>query len=36
VGCILVLINPVLSSLSMFMLSFFEIPKGMLEIINYF
>jgi hypothetical protein len=31
----LVLINSVLSSLPIFMLSFFEIPKGMLEIINY-
>jgi hypothetical protein len=32
----LVLINSVLSSLSLFMLSFFEIPKGVLEKIDYF
>jgi hypothetical protein len=31
-----VLINLFLSSLAMFMLSFFEIPKGVLEKINYF
>jgi hypothetical protein len=36
VGGRLVLINSVLSSLSMFMLSFFEIPKGVLEKIDYF
>jgi hypothetical protein len=32
----LVLINSVLSSLPMFMLSFYEIPKGVLENIDYF
>jgi hypothetical protein len=32
----LVLINSVLSSLPMFMLSFFKIPKGVLEKIDYF
>jgi hypothetical protein len=32
----LVLINSVLTSLSMFMLSFFEVPKGVLERIDYF
>jgi hypothetical protein len=32
----LVLINSVLRSLPMFMLSFFEITKGVLEKINYF
>jgi hypothetical protein len=31
-----VLINSVLSSLPMFMLSFFEVPKGVLEKIDYF
>jgi hypothetical protein len=31
-----VLINSVLSSLPMFMLSFFEVPKGALEKIDYF
>jgi hypothetical protein len=36
VGGRLVLINSVLSSLHMFMLSFFEIPKGVLEKIDYF
>jgi hypothetical protein len=36
VGGRLVLINSVLSSLSMFMLSFFEISKGVLEKIDYF
>jgi hypothetical protein len=36
VGGRLVLINLVLSSLPMFMLSFFEIPKGVLEKIDYF
>jgi hypothetical protein len=34
-GC-LVLINSVLHNLLMFMLSFFEIPKGLLEKIDYF
>jgi hypothetical protein len=36
VGDRLVLINSVLSSLPMFMLSFFEIPKGVLKKIDYF
>jgi hypothetical protein len=36
VGGRLVLINSVLTSLPMFMLSFFEVPKGVLERINYF
>jgi hypothetical protein len=36
VGGHLLLINLMLSSLPMFMLSFFEIPKGVLEKINYF
>jgi hypothetical protein len=36
VGGRLVLINSVLSSLPMFMLSFFEIPKCVLEKIDYF
>jgi len=36
VGGRLVLINSVLSSLPMFMLSFFEIPKGVLEKIESF
>jgi len=36
VGGRLVLINSVLSSLPMFMLSFFEIPKGVLEKIDCF
>jgi hypothetical protein len=36
VGGRLVLINSVISSLPMFMLSFFEIPKGVLEKIDYF
>jgi hypothetical protein len=36
VGGILVLINSVLSNLPMFILSFFEIPKGVLERINHF
>jgi hypothetical protein len=31
-----VLINSVLTSLTMFMLSFFEVPKGVLEKIAYF
>jgi hypothetical protein len=30
-----VLINSVLMSLTMFMLSFFEVPKGVLEKIDY-
>jgi hypothetical protein len=36
VGCRLVLINSILSSLSMFMLFFFEILKGVVEKIDYF
>jgi hypothetical protein len=32
----LVLINSVLTSLVMFMLSFFEVPKGVLEKIDYY
>jgi hypothetical protein len=36
VGGRLVLINFVLTSLPMFMLSFFEVPKGVLEKIDYF
>lgn len=36
VGGRLVLINSVLTSLVMFMLSFFEVPKGVLERIDYF
>jgi hypothetical protein len=36
VGGCLVLINSILSSLPMFMLSFFEIPKGVIEKIDYF
>jgi hypothetical protein len=36
VGGRIVLINSVLSSLLMFMLSFFEVPKGVFEKINYF
>jgi hypothetical protein len=36
IGRRLVLINSVLSSLPMFMLSFFEIPKVVLEKIDYF
>lgn len=36
VGGRLVLINSVLSSLAMFMISFFEIPKGVLQKINYY
>jgi hypothetical protein len=35
VGGRLVLINSVLSSLPMFMMSFFELPKRVLEKINY-
>jgi hypothetical protein len=36
VGGRLVLINSVLTSLPMFMLSFFEVPRGVLERIDYF
>jgi hypothetical protein len=36
VGGRLVLINSVLSSLAMFMISFFEIPKGVLQKIDYY
>jgi hypothetical protein len=36
VGDRLILINSVLSSLSMFMMSFFELPRGVLEKIDYF
>lgn len=36
VGVGLVLINSILSSLSMFMLFFFEIPKGVLKRLDYF
>jgi hypothetical protein len=36
VGGRLVLINYVLSSLPMFMFSFFKVPKGVLENIDYF
>jgi hypothetical protein len=36
VGGRLVLINSVLSSLPMFMLSFFEVPKWVIEKIDYF
>ena len=36
VGGRLVLINSVLSSLAMFMISFFEIPKGVLHKIDYY
>jgi hypothetical protein len=36
VGGRLVLLNSVLTSLVMFMLSFFEVPKGVLEKIDYF
>ena len=36
VGGRLVLINSVLSSLAMFMLSFFEVPKGILEKLDYY
>jgi hypothetical protein len=32
----LVLINSVLSNLSMFMLSFFEVPRGVLEKLDYY
>jgi hypothetical protein len=36
VGGRLVLLNSVLSSLPMFMLSFFELPKGVLKKLDYF
>jgi magnesium-transporting ATPase (P-type) len=36
VGERLVLINLILSSLPMFMLSFFKIPKGMLKKLDYY
>jgi hypothetical protein len=36
VGGRLVLINSVLTSLAMFMLSFFEVPKGVIERLDYF
>ena len=36
VGGRLVLINSVLTSLAMFMLSFFEVPRGVLEKLDYF
>jgi len=36
VGGRLVLINSVVSGLSMFMLSFFEIPRGVLKKLDYF
>ena len=36
VGGRLVLINSVLSGLPMFMMSFFEVPKGVLKKIDYF
>ena len=36
VGRRLVLINSVLTSLTMFMLSFFEVPKGVLEKLDYY
>ena len=36
VGGRVVLINSVLSSLSMFMMFFFEVPKGVLKKIDYF
>jgi hypothetical protein len=36
VGGRLVLINSVLSNLSMFMLSFFEVPRGVLERLDYY
>jgi hypothetical protein len=36
VGGCLVLINSVLTSLVMFMLSFFEVSKGILETIDYY
>jgi len=36
VGGRLVMINSVLSSLPMFMLSFFEVPRGVLKKLDYF
>jgi len=36
VGGRLVLINSILSSLPMFMLSFFEVPRGVLKKLDYF
>jgi hypothetical protein len=36
VGGRLVLINSILMSLVMFMLSFFEVPRGVLEKIDYY
>ena len=36
VGGRLVLINSILSSLPMFMMSFFEIPRGILKKLDYF
>ncbi len=36
VGGRLVFINSVLSSLAIFMISFFEIPKGVLQKIDYY
>jgi hypothetical protein len=36
VGSQLILINSILTSLVMFMLSFFEVPRGVLEKIDYF
>jgi hypothetical protein len=36
VGGILVLLNSILSSLPMFILSFFELPKGVLKKLDYF
>ena len=36
VGRRLVLINSILSSLPMFMLSFFEVPRGVLKKLDYF
>ena len=36
VGGRLVLINSVLSSLPMFMISFFQIPRGVLKKLDYF
>lgn len=36
VGGYLVLINYVLSNLSMFMLSFFEVSRGILKILDYY
>jgi hypothetical protein len=32
----LVLINSILTSLALFMLSFFEVPQGILEKIDYY